>query len=346
MFLQLWGMWGKTAINVFVLITGYFMCEKTFRWRRVAKLVLQVEFWKVLLLPLFLFAGLPVKDGLKAFLSIPFLPLLSVNNSFTASYLVFYLAIPFLKLIIDSGGRNMHGKALSLLLAVDTVSFTFFKNTAAFTEVSWYCALFLLAAWLRRYPPAFIDDHRVCRLLFAGSIALAVASVLSIDMLCVVLDVPMFGKGLYLVDQSGKVMALLVGLACFLYFRVLPMGRSRLVNTIASTTFGVLLIHANSAAMRKLLWGDLLNVPAAYGLPLPMLVLHAVASMLGVFAISSLLDWLRIRYIEPWYMAWYDANEEGMVRACSRVMRIPERLLCKLDAPSSSVGGQRPRAKD
>ena len=32
---------GKTAINVFVLITGYFMCEKDFRWRRVAKLVFQ-----------------------------------------------------------------------------------------------------------------------------------------------------------------------------------------------------------------------------------------------------------------------------------------------------------------
>lgn len=328
-------MWGKTAINVFVLITGYFMCEKGFSWRRVAKLVLQVEFWKVVLLPLFLFAGLPVKDSLKALLSIPFLPLLSVNNSFTASYLVFYLAIPFLKLLIDSGGRSMHGKALSLLLAVDAVSFTFFKNAVAFTEVSWYCALFLLAAWLRLYPPAFIDDHRTCRALFVGSVILAVVSVLSIDTLCVVLDVPWFGKGLYCVDQSGKVMALLVGLTCFLYFRALPMGRSRLVNAIASTTFGVLLIHANSAAMRKLLWGNLLNVPAAYALPLPMLALHAAVSMFGVFAICSLLDWLRIRYVEPRCMAWYDANEEGMARACARVMRFAGQLLYRPDAPTS-----------
>lgn len=30
-FLRLWGMWGKTAINVFVLITGYFMCESRLR---------------------------------------------------------------------------------------------------------------------------------------------------------------------------------------------------------------------------------------------------------------------------------------------------------------------------
>lgn len=346
LFLQLWGMWGKTAINVFVLITGYFMCEKVFSWRRVARLVLQIEFWKVALLPLFLFAGLPAKEGIKALLSVAFLPLLNVNNGFTASYLVFYLAIPFLKLLIDSGGRSMHAAAVALLLAVDTVSFTFFKNAAAFTEVSWYCALFLLAAWLRRYPPAFIDSHRACRGLFAGSVALAVGSVLAIDALCVVLGVSAFGKGLYLIDQSGKLMALAVGLACFLYFRVAPVPQSRLINAVASTTFGVLLVHANSDAMRKLLWGDLLNVPAAYALPLPMLALHAAASMLGVFAICSLLDRLRIRYVEPRCMAWYDASEEGMARACSRVMRFAGKLLYGPGAPSSSVDGRRPHVKE
>lgn len=89
-------MWGKTAINVFVLITGCFMCEKDFRWRRVAKLVFQIEFWKVALLPLFLFAALPVKNGVRALLTVAFLPFLNVNNGFTASFLVFYLTIPFL----------------------------------------------------------------------------------------------------------------------------------------------------------------------------------------------------------------------------------------------------------
>lgn len=92
----------------------------------------QIEFWKVALLPLFLFAGLPLKAGIRGALSIAFLPLLSVNDGFTASFLVFYLAIPFLKLLIDSGGRNLHAAAVALLLAVDTVSFTFFRNSAAF----------------------------------------------------------------------------------------------------------------------------------------------------------------------------------------------------------------------
>lgn len=344
--LQLWGMWGKTAINVFVLITGYFMCEKDFRWRRVAKLVFQIEFWKVALLPLFLFAGLPLKAGIKGALSIAFLPLLSVNDGFTASFLVFYLAMPFLKLLIDSGGRSMHAAALGLLLAVDTVSFTFFRNSAAFTEVSWYCALFLIAAWLRRYPPAFIDDNRACRDLFAGSVALAVATVLAIDALCAALGVPWFEKGLYFVDQSGKAMALAVGLACFLFFRTAPIPQSRPINAVASTTFGVLLVHANSDAMRKVLWQDLLDVPAAYGFPLSLLVLHAVGSMLGVFAASSLLDWLRLSYIEPRCMAWYDANEEKMTRTFSLVARIPGRILCRFEARLASVSVRDPSMED
>lgn len=346
LFFQLWGMWGKAAINVFVLITGYFMCEKEFSWRRVAKLVLQIEFWKISLLPLFLFAGLPVKDGIKALLSVAFLPLLNVNNGFTASFLVFYLAMPFLKLLIDSGGRSMHAAAVVLLLAVDTVSFTFFKNAAAFTEVSWYCALFLIAAWLRRYPPALIDDNRVCRDLFAGSVALAVASVLMADALCAALGASTFERGLYFVDQSGKAMALAVGLTCFLFFRSAPIPQSRRINAVASTTFGVLLVHANSDAMRKVLWQDLLDVPAACALPLPLLVLHAVGSMLGVFAVSSLLDWLRLRYIEPRYMAWYDANEEKMARTFSLVARIPGRILCRLEARLVSTSVRGASAKD
>ena len=141
-------------------------------------------------------------------------------------------------------------------------------------------------------------------------------------------------------------MALAVGLACFLFFRTAPIPQSRPINAVASTTFGVLLVHANSDAMRKVLWQDLLDVPAAYGFPLSLLVLHAVGSMLGVFAASSLLDWLRLRYIEPRCMAWYDANEEKMTRTFSLVARIPGRILCRFEARLASVSVRDPSMED
>lgn len=54
-FLQLWGMWGKTAINSFVLITGYFMCRSRLTVSRYMKMLLEIVFyswtiWFVLIL--------------------------------------------------------------------------------------------------------------------------------------------------------------------------------------------------------------------------------------------------------------------------------------------------------
>lgn len=56
-FLYLLGMWGKTGINCFVLITGYFMCKKQITLRKFLKLLLEVEFYNVVIGGLFLLTG-------------------------------------------------------------------------------------------------------------------------------------------------------------------------------------------------------------------------------------------------------------------------------------------------
>lgn len=43
-FFYLFGMWGKTGINCFVMITGYFMCKSNITIRKFLKLVLEVIF--------------------------------------------------------------------------------------------------------------------------------------------------------------------------------------------------------------------------------------------------------------------------------------------------------------
>ena len=45
LFYYILGAWGKTGINCFVLITGYFMCTSTITLRKFLKLILQVYFY-------------------------------------------------------------------------------------------------------------------------------------------------------------------------------------------------------------------------------------------------------------------------------------------------------------
>ena len=93
-FLQLWGIWGKTAINVFVLISGYFMCKSNLTIKRLLKLYLDIKFYKFLLFISLAVSGYQAISFKEIFKSV-FNMAHGINNGFPASFLAFYLFIPF-----------------------------------------------------------------------------------------------------------------------------------------------------------------------------------------------------------------------------------------------------------
>ena len=56
-FYSLFGAWGKTGINCFVLITGYFMCTSKISLRKFLKLFLWVITYTIIFLGVFLLCG-------------------------------------------------------------------------------------------------------------------------------------------------------------------------------------------------------------------------------------------------------------------------------------------------
>lgn len=57
LFFYVFGMWGKTGINCFVLITGYFMCKSSITLRKFLKLFLEVELYNVVIFSIFVLSG-------------------------------------------------------------------------------------------------------------------------------------------------------------------------------------------------------------------------------------------------------------------------------------------------
>ena len=91
-----------------------------------------------------------------------------------------------------------------------------------------------------------------------------------------------------------------------MYFKDVKLKNSRIINTIAASTFGVLLIHANSNTMRKWLWQDILDNEGQYGTS--TFVLHAVGSVVVVFVVCIIIDYIRIRIIENYIFKWLDTK--------------------------------------
>jgi hypothetical protein len=110
----------------------------------------------------------------------------------------------------------------------------------------------------------------------------------------------------YFVADSNKILAVAVAVSTFLWFKNINLAYSKIINIIGGTTFGVLLIHANSDAMRRWLWNDTVDCVGHYSLPLSQLILFSVGTVLAIFFICSAIDRIRQLLIEEPFFKWYD----------------------------------------
>lgn len=108
----------------------------------------------------------------------------------------------------------------------------------------------------------------------------------------------------FFVSDSNKILALLTAITTFMWFKNMKFNNSKWTNTIASSMFGVLLIHANSGTMRQWLWKDTLQNANHYGDN--HYILYALISVLAVFTICIIIDQIRIHTIEKYTLKSID----------------------------------------
>lgn len=319
-FLNLWGMWGKTSINIFILISGFFMCKADLTIKRYCKVLLEYLFYHFGIYFIMLAAGYET-IGLTRLFNLLFDIFRYANGSgrFTSSFLIFYLFIPFINQFIHSITRDDMRKLVLLLLFVFTIQSTFFVNYYIFGEVFWFIAVYIIGAYLSMYPPEWSCSLKVSVRLLITSLILSYASVI---FMILVGAKTHKGDPMFFVSDANKLGAVLVSTMMFLTFKNLNINYSRAINMIAKTTFGVLMIHANSDAWRQFMWVDLLHANTFYSLPIGLLVIRSIYTVAGIFIICSLIDMVRIYLIEKPVFDHFD-QIEGLIK---KIYKYAERI--------------------
>ena len=292
-FLLLFGWGGKTGINCFVLITGYFMCTSEIIKKKFFKLLGERYFYAVTIWCLFFFTGYEA-FSFKGFLKMLF-PFFTVADNFTGCFLLFYLLIPFLNKLIHALTEKEHFWLLMWCISVYVILPSFMLANVMFNYITWFCVIYIIAAFIRLYPRRWFDDKKLTGTLMVGFLLLSWFSVIGIAKIRRIIGIDL-GVGYFFVSDSNKVLALATGISAFLFFKNLRIGYSRTINTVAASTFGVLLIHANSDTMRRWLWKDICNNVGVY--QEGNIIIHAIVSVSVIYAVCTIIDMLRIRLIE------------------------------------------------
>ena len=103
-----------------------------------------------------------------------------------------------------------------------------------------------------------------------------------------------------------------------IFFKNLQMGYVPIINTLASASYGVLLIHAHSGVMRRWLWGEVFGVPEMLVAPLPLLVAQAILAPVLVYSVCAIIDLMRIRFLERPLFSLIDRHSEEIDLGISR----------------------------
>lgn len=278
---------GKTGVNLFVLISGYFMVDSLrLKTGRILRLWFQLFTYSLLVYVIFTLCRGKSLDAIALIKCA--LPLTWNKWWFASAYLVLCMIAPFINRLLQSMDRKQYLEYLAVLTViwclVPTVTHQYWESNF----LVWFIYVYSIAGYLRL--------HRIRAALKASScILLSLLLILLIWLSAVVFDLlgtrwPIFAAHTDFFYLLQSLPVLLSAVLMFTGFSKLTLKPSRFINLLASTAFGIYLFHDNEL-LRPFIWKKLFKVSAYQDSSL--LIPFSLAVILAVFLGSMLVELVR-----------------------------------------------------
>lgn len=241
----------SVAVNVYVLISGYFLVDARFRSKKVLKLWAQVLFYSAGVPAACLFAGILQGGEITLDRAVTWiLPILREHYWFATIYLLLYVLSPLLGKAVRSMEKKELCTVLWILLAFSCFGKTILPvNLALDTggyDLLWFLCLYLTAAWLRLYGiPKWLKGWRGAACYAIGGTAVYGLSMAYRAVYFRTGRLADFYTGPY---QYNHLLCLFAAVSLFGAFsavRIAGEKAARIICTVASCTFGIYLLHEN-----------------------------------------------------------------------------------------------------
>lgn len=284
------------AVNIYVLISGYFLLTSRFTFKKLVVLWGQILFYSWGIGAFFLLTGMTGEEATSLYeLFFVALPVTAGHYWFATIYVLLFAIFPFLNAGIEKMSKGQHKVCIGVLLVIFSVWNTVLPFTIPVTDnegmdIAWFVCLYMIAAYLRKYPECIKRKGYVyvlgyfvsCLLMFAmGLVLLFIDSKIG--------KLGGFATNFYAYNS----LPVLVGSVClfvaFLKLSVKGNVIGKVINTLAGATFGVYLIHEHRYL--RYMWQQWLQVEQ--NAHQPWMILHLIASVLIVFMVCAVIELIR-----------------------------------------------------
>lgn len=295
LFLQVLSMGGNLGVNLFVLISGYFLIKSSgVKIKKLLSLWLQmVTYAVVLLICANLIFGIPT--GIKSLIRHVF-PVVFENWWFASTYFVLYLMSPYINKFIRELTKSQLRNLIYLLSILWVIIPTFSTTEMQSNDLLFFIYLYIVASYIHLYPEDF-KWKKSKYLIIAMLIAiLTFMSVLIFDVLGIKYST--FASHAKYFLERHRIPMVLLSICLFIGFTKINIGKQKIINLLSSATFGVYLIH-DDPITRVWLWQKAFKNNQF--LDSPYLILYAILVVAVVYAAATIIELIRQNTLQKWY---------------------------------------------
>ena len=278
----------QVCVNLYVLISGYFLINSRFRLQKLVALWLEVAFYSVVIKLIFMLVG--YRSFSVASMISCLVPVFTGRYWFITIYFGLYLIFPFLNIAVKAMNKSQHTLLNIVLFALFSVMVSIhpsFKgmNSGAGWGLAWFVVLYFAAAWFRLY---FNSTKKLLPLAIWISSSFAIASGYIFIGDLIPLAKTLFDNQ-YRYDSVFAYVSSLCLLAAFINIKIKGDWLNKAIIFVAPSILGVYLIHAHSE-FSPWSW-EFLNVPQYMeSLMFPVVQIGAV---IAIFVFCVLIDIIR-----------------------------------------------------
>lgn len=275
----------RIGVDIFILITGYFSVGKPVSIRKIKRLYLQIWIYSVLItsgLIIFKIVPLSIKTILNAII-----PISSSQYWFATCYMLLMIISPALQLVVTKLEEKQFRLILIALFLAWSVIPQFHLGNPGYSNFGWFVFVYLLAAYTKLHVKKWVYKVKIIH----GALAFVIVCALTVITY-------RFGfnhnflknNAIYLYGEMNMIPTILTALLLFFGFKNWNVKNSRIVNAVASCTFGVYLLHDNPN-IRYFIWEQVFgcnNYMSDTWFPLVLM-----GSIVSIYIIGTVFEMIR-----------------------------------------------------
>ena len=288
---------GALGVNLFMLISSYFLIDTKFSLKRVLRIWFEFFFYNVIFVLIGKFCMHETYDYATWLRSL--LPVTFNAAWFAVVYIFICFISPFMNRLIKSLNKKSYTALITVLfISLVGMSVLTFASPQRilFNLGSWFIFMYFTAGYIKRFSVKILDNKFVSMTVFVLSLAAECA--------CLIIFMKLGRERSKFFEARANIpinhefiFLFLSSVSLFMFFKNIDLGKNRVINFIAATAFGVYLIHDNGI-LRSRVWYKWVKTGTVDVSSGANILLRGILAAISIYVVCSVIDRVRMICVE------------------------------------------------